>query len=96
MNKSASAQSEVDVLTEKYRKYIGKLKAEWLSGNRVASRDVYEVMRPNERAEVHQRIAAWGEYITPFAETWWKERGYTIVWPADNSKPVQLCKSAAA
>ncbi len=91
-----SAQNEFVALDEEYRAYIDKLKAGWLSKDRVTSKNVYEVMRPEERAQVHQRIARWGRYVTPFAEAWWKERGYGVVWPDDDSKPMQVYKLEAA
>lgn len=96
MDQAASATAEVEALDKEYRAYIDKLRAAWLSENRMSSRDVYEVMRPEERARVHQRIAQWRSYITPFAEAWWRERGYGVVWPADDSKPIQFYKLEAA
>lgn len=60
MNQATSTQSEVEALSNEYRAFINKLKGTWLSNNRVDSRDVYEVMRPEEQAQVHQRIAQWG------------------------------------
>lgn len=81
---------EVSALDVEFQAYIRKLKAEWLCNNRVESRDVYEVMRPEEQAEVHQRIDQWARYITPFAEEWWKRRGFGVVWPDDNSKQMKV------
>ncbi len=91
-----SAQDEVDALNKQYRAYILKLREAWLSQHRPHSRDVYEVMRPEEREKVHQLITQWGRYVTPLAEAWWKERGYGVVWPADDSKPMQVYKLEAA
>ena len=96
MNQVPPAQAEFDALDEEYRAYISELKVSWLVQNRFDSWDVYEVMRPEERKKVHQRIAQWGRYITPFAEAWWKKRGYAVVWPDDDSKPMQVCKLEAA
>lgn len=83
-------QAEIDALSVEYQAYVEGLRVDWLAQNQVKSRDVYEVMRPEEQAGVHQRIAQWGYYITPFAEAWWKERGFGITWPEDNSKPIQV------
>ena len=88
--KSTVAQTEIDALNAEYRRYIDKIQVKWLAQNRVNSRDVYEVMRPAERAEVHQRITEWGTFITPLAEAWWKERGYGVIWPDDDSKPMRV------
>ena len=96
MSQVTSIQSEVDALNAEYEVYVRKLRTEWLSQNRVDSNDVYEVMRPEQRAEVHQRIAQWGRYITPLAEAWWKERGYGVIWPEDDSKPMQVYRLGAA
>jgi hypothetical protein len=96
MSQVTSIQSEVDALNAEYEVYVRKLRTAWLSQNRVNSNDVYEVMRPEQRAEVHQRIAQWGRYITPLAEAWWKERGYGVIWPEDDSKPMQVYRLEAA
>ncbi len=88
--------SEVKVLDKEYQTYIGKLKANWLSQNRVCTRVVYEIMSDDERARVHQRINQWKRYITPLAEAWWKKRGYGVVWPDDDSKPMQVHKLETA
>jgi len=45
---------------------------------------------------VHQRMAQWARYVTPFAEAWWKERGCGVKWPDDNSKPMQVFKLQTA
>jgi hypothetical protein len=85
-------QTEVDVLNIEYKAYIEKLKREWRSENYVRSNNVYEVMDSREREGVHARINQWARYITPFAETWWKERGYEVLWPDDSSKPMLVRK----
>ena len=90
MGQDVNVQAAVATLNKEYERYIRNLQAEWLSRNRVDSRDVYEVMRPHERAEVHNRIAEWGRYITPLAEAWWRERGYGVIWPDENSQPMQV------
>ena len=96
MNQEISSQAEFEALDKEYRAYIGTLQAAWLAQNRMHSKDVYEVMRPEMRAQVHQRIAQWGTYITPFAEAWWKARGYAVTWPVDDSKPMQVYKLEAS
>ena len=96
MSRVTSARTELDVLYGEYRAYIDRLKADWLSQNRVNSRDIYEVMSPEEQAQVHQSIAQWGRYVTPLAEAWWRERGYGITWPTDDSEPMRLHKLGAA
>lgn len=83
-------RAEIDALSAEYKTYINGLRADWLAQNRVKSKDVYEVMRPEEQALVHRRIAEWADYVTPYAEAWWKERGYGVKWPDDNSKPMQV------
>lgn len=88
-------KEDVAALFEEHIQYIEKLKARWLSRNRVRSRDVYEVMRPEDREKVHQKIRDWGIYIAPIAEAWWKERGYGVLWPDDNSKPMRVYKLKA-
>lgn len=92
MSEIASAQAEVDVLNAEYEVYVRELRREWFAKNqpRVDSGDVYEVMRPDDKARVRGCIDRWKKYITPIAETWWKERGYGVVWLDDDSKPMQL------
>ena len=96
MKEVLSVQSDINTLNREYELYIRDLRAEWLSRNRVNSNDVYEVMRPGQRAEVRSRIAEWARYITPLAEAWWKERGYGVSWPTDDSQPMQVYPLAAA
>lgn len=88
--------TEVKALEQEFRAYVGKLKADWLSENRVHSNCLYELMSPEEQRRVDRLCAAWGRHITPFAEAWWKERGYGVIWPEDNSKPMQVYKLEAA
>jgi hypothetical protein len=47
-------------------------------------------MSPRDREEVNQIIDRWNRYVTPLAEAWWRERGYGITWPEDDSKPMQI------
>lgn len=90
INEAAAAQNELEALWREFKIHVEGLKREWLRQNRVESRDVFEVMRPEERERVHGRIRQWERYITPLAEAWWKERGYGVIWPDDNSKPMQI------
>jgi len=89
---ASAVQAEQQALGQEYEAYIRKLKVEWLAKNRITSGDVYEVMRPHEREKVHQRMAEWGTYVTPFAEAWWKERGFGVIWPEKESEPIQVYK----
>jgi hypothetical protein len=95
MNDGASAQTETD-LNNEFRLYVENLKAAWLRQNQMNSRDVFEVMRPEERAKVHGTIRQWERYITPLVEAWWKERGYGVTWPDHNLKPMQVHKLVVA
>lgn len=79
-----------------FRTYIEDLKSKWMTGKRVDSKEVYEVMRPEDRARVDSIIDAWARYITPFAEAWWKERGYGVIWPDDNKEPMQVVRLETA
>lgn len=92
MNRAAHEQTEFVTLDQEYKKYISELSTKWNRNNRVDSRDVYEVMRPEQQEEVHRRIAQWSYYITPLAEAWWKKLGYEVVWPNDNAKPMKVRK----
>lgn len=92
-----STQELVDSLNIEYEDYILELKREWFSRNkRPESKDVYEVMSKDDRQKVHQYIVDWGSYVTPFAEAWWKERGFGVVWPDDDSKPMKVYKLSEA
>lgn len=88
--------SPPNALREEYCRYIEGLQRPWLAENRSRSKDVYPVMSERDRAEVHSIMARWATYITPLAENWWKERGYGIIWPDDNTKPEQYYKLEAA
>lgn len=89
-------QAEVEALNIEFKTYIDKLRANWLSQNRLRSNTVYEVMNTREREEVQARIHQWELYVTPFAEAWWKKRGYEVFWPEDSSKPMRVQKLEAA
>ncbi len=88
----SEAQVEVEALNTEYKVYIQGLWANWLSENRMRSQNVYEVMDSREREEVRRRVRQWEVYVTPFAEAWWKERGYEVCWPDDSSKPMLVRK----
>lgn len=76
-------------LCKEFKTYIHELKTKWDKDNRPSKfRDVYEVLRPDERKQIEDYIDRWARYITPIAEAWWKEHGYGVNWPDDNSKPV--------
>jgi D-mannonate dehydratase len=80
-------------LCEEFKIYIGKLETEWKQNNKPPKfRDVYEVLRPDERKQIQDHINHWVSYVTPVAEEWWKDRGYGVIWPDDNSKPVGYYK----
>jgi hypothetical protein len=96
IGKAEAAQTELETLGREFVAYVEDLKREWLRENRVESRDVYEVMRPEEQERVHGRIRQWERYITPLSESWWRERGYSVIWPDDNSKPMQVQKLEVA
>lgn len=88
--------SETETLWREFKAYVDALKTAWLRDNRIDSKDVYEVMRPEDQQRVRGRITQWEAYITPLAEAWWKERGYGVIWPDDNSKPMHIQRLAAA
>jgi len=92
MTQAVATQTDLGALWQEFRAYVESLQRSWAARNRVHSKDVYEVMRPKERAEVDACIAGWARHITPLAEAWWKERGYGVVWPDDNAQPMQLTK----
>ena len=96
MNPGMSVQAEFEALDKEYHAYIDTLRADWLAQNQVDSKNVYEIMSPEEHAKVHGRIAQWSRYITPLAEAWWKKRGYAVIWPDDDSKPMKVCRLEAA
>jgi hypothetical protein len=91
-NEAKTIRTEAELLWREFKEYVDVLKRDWLRNNRVDSKDVYEVMRPDQREQVQGKIRQWEAYITPFAEAWWKERGYRVIWPHDNSEPMQIQK----
>jgi hypothetical protein len=90
MPQNESTQSGVEALNAEFQTYVERVKQGWRRQNQVNSRDVYEVMRPSERSQVHFRMAEWVRYITPLAEDWWKERGYRVEWPENDSEPMKV------
>jgi molybdopterin-guanine dinucleotide biosynthesis protein A len=88
---STSFRTPPSSLRDDYKAYINNLKRDWLAKNRTpASSQVYELMSEMERGQVRATIAAWSRYVTPLAEAWWKERGYRIEWPDDDSQPMRV------
>ncbi len=85
-------QTAFEQLCPDYRAYIEQLRTAWLETKRVTSKKVLELMCPDERAEVDVRVAEWARHVTPLANAWWKERGYGVIWPADDTKPEQHFK----
>jgi hypothetical protein len=83
-------QDKYDVLDIEYKKYVLGLRKDWITENRSTSRDVIEVMSPEECKKVHDIIDQWGRYIAPLAEEWWKVYGGTIIWPEDNAEPMRV------
>lgn len=76
-------------LCKEFEIYISELKTKWKGDNSPPQfKDVYEVLRPDQRKQVDDHINNWDRYVTPIAEDWWKERGYGVNWPDDTSKPV--------
>lgn len=83
---------EFQALDAEYQEYIRRLKIEWMIKNPFNSRDVMEIWDDRERERATQHLNGWKCYITPLAEAWWKERGWGIIWPDDDSKPTQCYK----
>lgn len=53
-------------------------------------------MSPAEQAKVEEKKSELSRYITPLSEAWWKERGWGVLWPDDDSKPMQVFKLETA
>lgn len=85
---------QFDALHAEYVQHMENLKRNWLLLNNTIHNhpDCYEVMRDKDRAEVDGILRSFDVYITPIAEKWWKDRGWTIQWPANNSDPCQYTK----
>lgn len=88
----ATQDTPIEALNKEYKAYISILRTKWCAENNTRSENVFEVMRPKDRAEVRRRIAKWADYMTPLAEAWWRNRGYGVVWPEDSSEPIQIYK----
>lgn len=85
-------EAEFKALDIEYQKYIGELKAKWHREHPLHSRNVIEVWSEHEREQANHHIADYKYYITPIIEAWWKERGWGVIWPDDDSKPMQCYK----
>lgn len=96
MSKKARTGTDPRILNEEFITYVEQLRREWLAKNRPHTINVWEVMHPFEREQVEQCRADWGKYITPLAEAWWRERGYGVMWPNDNSQPMKVYKLETA
>lgn len=81
-----------DTLMREFIAYSENVRSEWDRKNRPQFKNVWEVMSDFEREQVNRVIADWAAYIGPLADAWWKERGYKVIWPNDNSKPMQYEK----
>ena len=81
MKQMPSAQTEFEALHEKFVISVQEEKMAWLATNRSRSKDVLEVMSPQDREEVRSIIARWSKHATTFAEEWWRVRGYEVIWP---------------
>jgi hypothetical protein len=86
----AQEHAALAALKHEYEAYIKPIRSAWLAENRDRSNEVYEVMRPEDRERVHGIMARWEQHATVLTEAWWKERGYGVVWPDDNSKPMKV------
>ena len=68
-------QAEIDALNKDYKNYIEQLQRRWLrENNHPHGHRLYE-LDPEERKRVDALIRSWEQYVTPFAERWWKRRG---------------------
>ena len=97
MNKSEEINDEEErvkfqALDIEYQEYIHKLKFEWKRENPFHSDKVIEIWDTHDKERADSYAADWAYYVKPFAEAWWKERGYGIIWPNDNSKSSQIYK----
>lgn len=77
---------QFNALHAEYEAHMRELKSQWMRQNNTIRNhpDCYEVMRDRDRAEVHGVMRSYDAYITPIAEKWWKDRGWTIKWPTDD------------
>ncbi|MCA9353701.1 hypothetical protein KC842_02410 [Candidatus Nomurabacteria bacterium] len=86
-------------LNKQYEKFIFKLRWDFFSKreNKIPTSDkVVEIMTQQEREDLRRlqsvAINRWNEYVTPIAEKWWRDRGWGVIWPDDDSKPMQAYK----
>ncbi len=87
----AESQEKFAEYSREFERYINTLRQEWLTKHRIKFGNVvYETMNQEERERVNSVIRSWGVYITPLAESWWKERGYGMTWPEDDTEPVEI------
>lgn len=85
-------QAEFKELCKQFKEYAEDLKRKWDTQNPLHTVNVLEVMSRTELEQVQRHLQRWASYVEPLAEAWWKERGYGVKWPADNSKPVSYHK----
>jgi hypothetical protein len=87
-------EAQFHVLQAEYTEHMESLKHAWLRENNTmrGHPECYEVMRDKDRQQVHSVMRSYHSYITPIAEKWWKDHGWTIHWPKDNSDPCQYTK----
>jgi hypothetical protein len=85
----AELEAQFTALQAEYQEHMEELRFEWVRQNNTMRNhpDCYEVMRDQDRERVHGVMQSYNAYITPIAEKWWKDRGWTIQWPtADESR----------
>lgn len=92
-DEASALQAEVDALNVQYQTFIEELQVRWLQENntRPQAWRLYE-LDAEERQRVDGVTRRWGQYITPIAENWWKERGFGIVWPETLSETCKIYK----
>ena len=85
-------EQEFRTLHKQYEEYVRNERSAWLARAQLRFKNVYEVMSEAERRDVQQCMFEWEYYITPLAEAWWKERGWTIHWPSKNTDGCRFTK----
>ncbi len=82
---------EFQTLHAQYEEEMTSLRHAWLLQNNPFRNhpDCYEVMRESDRRGVAGVITSFEAYMTPIAEKWWKDRGWTMEWP---TKTEPCCK----
>jgi len=78
-------EAQFRVLHTEYEAHMKELRSQWMRQNNtmINHPDCYEVMRDRDREEVHAIMRRYEAYITPIAEKWWKDRGFTLHWPTE-------------